>query len=178
MAPTTEGPSSSPQNQERKKCRRPRMRMCLLKGCDKWFHPEKASERYCSDECGEAARKWSLWKAQLNYRSTQKGKNKRKEQCLHRRERIKNKKNCESETVHEAARVITTKFFRSLLRPPRLLRDVQPHLQITEATLLLKRVPEGRGTCAGAGTAMEGSRYASRKKAVIATLGSASRSSP
>jgi len=87
------------------------MRMCQLKGCEKWFHPEKASQRYCSDECQEAARKWSLWKAQLNYRSTQNGKDKRKEQCRGRRERIKQKKHCEFEAVHEGARVITTKFF-------------------------------------------------------------------
>lgn len=123
MAPA-ENPSKRPKNQERKRCPRPRIRMCLLKGCEKWFHPKKASERYCSEECGRVARKWCKWKAQLNYRSTQNGKDKRKKQCRDRRERIKNKKNCESEAVHEAARVITTEFFRSLLRPPRLLRDV------------------------------------------------------
>lgn len=162
-----EGPSKRPQNQE-KKSRRPRMRICLLKGCEQWFHPEKASERYCSDKCRRAAKKWSRWKAQLHYRSTQKGKDKRKEQCRHRRERVKNKKNRELEAVHEVARVITTKFFRLLLRPARLLRDVQAQPQVTEATLLLEGVPEGYGTGLGARTAMEESSCASRKKAVIA----------
>ena len=65
----------------------------------------------------------------------------------------------------------TTDFFRLLLRPARLLRDVQAQPEITEATLLLKGVPESYGTGLGAGTAMEESRYASRKKAVVAVVG-------
>jgi hypothetical protein len=77
------------------------MRICLLKGCNKWFHPEKPSERYCSDDCRAEARKWSLWKAQVNYRSRQNGKDKRKNQCRDRRERIKKKKNSESAAVQD-----------------------------------------------------------------------------
>jgi hypothetical protein len=127
----------------------------LLKGCGKRFRPEKALERYCSDECRDAARKWSLWKAQLLYRSTQNGKDRRKEQCRRNREKVKNKRNRELEAVNGAARVITTDFFRLLLRPARVLRDVQAQPEITEATLLLKGVPEGYGTGLGAGTAME-----------------------
>ena len=110
MAPT-EGPSKRLKNQERTKSRRPRTRRCLLKGCGKRFRPEKALERYCSDECRDAARQWSLWKAQLQYRSTQNGKDRRKEQCRRNRKRVKNEKNHKLEAANEAARVITIDFF-------------------------------------------------------------------
>jgi len=154
MAPI-EGPSKRLQNQERTKSRRPRTRRCLLKGCEKRFCPEKALERYCSNECRNAARKWSLWKAQLKYRATEHGKDKRKEQCRRNRKRVKKRKNHELEAADEAARVITTDFFRLLLRPARVLRDVQAQPEITAATLLFKGVPESYGTGLGAGTAME-----------------------
>jgi hypothetical protein len=91
----------------------------------------------------------------LIYRSTQNGKDRRKKQCRRNREKVKNKKNCELEAVNGAARVITTDFFRLLLRPARLLRDVQAQPEIAEATLLHKGVPESYGTGLGAGTAME-----------------------
>lgn len=110
MGPT-EGPSNHPQNQERTKSRRPRTRRCLLKGCDKRFRPIKAAQRYCSDECRAAARKWSRWKAQLRYRATEAGKEKRKAQCWRNRKRVKRRKDHELEAADEAARVITTVFF-------------------------------------------------------------------
>jgi hypothetical protein len=44
--------------------RRPRTRRCLLKGCEQRFRPRQVRQRYCSDRCREAARDWSLWKAQ------------------------------------------------------------------------------------------------------------------
>lgn len=154
MAPT-DGPSSAPQNQKRKKCCRPRTRRCLLKGCKKRFHPKKALERYCSDECRDAARKWSLWKAQLKYRATEHGKDQRKEQSRRNRKRVKHKKNHEFEAKDEAARVITINFFLPLLRPSWMLRDVQIQSEITAATILLKGMPESYGTGLGTRTAME-----------------------
>ena len=44
------------------------MRRCLLKGCEQRYHPRQARQRYCSESCREAARKWSRWKAQQRYR--------------------------------------------------------------------------------------------------------------
>jgi len=57
--------------------RRPRRRYCLLKGCQQRFRPQRARQRYCSDRCREAARRWSLWKAQHRYRRTSAGQQKR-----------------------------------------------------------------------------------------------------
>ena len=53
------GPSESPtghsENQEagrrKRLARRPRMRRCLLKGCEQRFHPRQAHQRYCSESC-------------------------------------------------------------------------------------------------------------------------------
>jgi hypothetical protein len=110
MGPT-EGPSNHPRNQERTRPRRPRIRGCLLKGCEKRFHPNKAAQRYCSPECREAARTWSRWKAQQKYRATQPGKEKRQAQCRRNRKRVKSRKKHQLKAADEAARVITSNFF-------------------------------------------------------------------
>jgi hypothetical protein len=102
--------------------RRPRTRSCLLKGCEQRFRPLVARQRYCSQPCQRAARRWSRWKAQQNYRATTSGKEKRKGQSRRYRERIRERKQpTPPDAVPEAARVITKSFFRSLLQPPRLL---------------------------------------------------------
>src|SRR5207253_9269393 len=106
-----ERPTDAPQNQEASRCvllaRQPRTRMCLLKGCEQPFHPQQASERYCSAGCREQAREWSEWKAQQKYRATSLGKEKRHAQSRRYRERVGNRK----EPTGEAARVISPKFF-------------------------------------------------------------------
>lgn len=47
--------------------RTPRMRRCLLKGCEIHFHPKLIWSRYCSRECGQAARRWSVARARNKY---------------------------------------------------------------------------------------------------------------
>jgi hypothetical protein len=89
-----------------------------LKGCDQRFHPRQARERYCSQQCRQAARQWSRWKAQQSYRATAAGKEKRNGQNRRYRERVRKR---QQPAAQEDARVITKEFFRSLLRPPRLL---------------------------------------------------------
>ena len=90
----------------------PRARRCLLKGCERRFHPEHARQRYCSDACREAARVWSEWKARQTYRATAAGKRTRNGQSRRYRKRVKERKPPEKEAVPEAARVITRDFFR------------------------------------------------------------------
>ena len=124
-----ENPTGHPENQEgrRKRLLRrprgaPRARRCLLKGCEERFAPRQARQRYCSEECREAAREWSRWKAQERYRATRAGKQQRNGQSRRYRGRVKSRKPPEPEAVNEAARVITTEhFFRPLLRPAWLL---------------------------------------------------------
>jgi hypothetical protein len=100
---------------------RPRMRKCLLKGCEQRFPPRHARQHYCSEKCGEAAQEWAEWKARQKYRATASAKQKRKEQSRRYRERVKERKPPERGTVSEAARVMPKKFFRWLLRPAWLL---------------------------------------------------------
>lgn len=120
-----ESPTAHPEDQEDRPKRlshRPRMRCCLLKGCEQRFHPRQARQRYCSEQCREAARKWSRWKAQQRYRAKAACQQKRNGQSRRYRERVKNRKPPEPEAVSEAARVITSEhFFRSFLRPAGLL---------------------------------------------------------
>jgi hypothetical protein len=103
--------------ERRKRPARPRMRRCLLKGCEQRFHPQQAGQRYCSEGCRKAARRWAQWKAQQKYRTTVAGQAKRNHQSRCYRERVKSRKPPEAEPVNEAARVITPEhFFRAQLR--------------------------------------------------------------
>ena len=126
---------------------RPRTRPCLLKGCERRFRPRRATERYCSRECREAAGKWRRWKAQQRYRATAAGREKRNGQSRRYRERVRNRKQTTSEeALPEAARVITPNFFRPLLRPSRLLPRVPRTAAIASPKVLFPHVPTGHGT--------------------------------
>ena len=92
--------------------RRPRTRCCLLKGFERRFCPQRAGQRYCSDECRQAARRWSRWKAQQSYRATAVGKERRNGQSRRYRERVRNRQPAAPvEAGPDAARVITPNFF-------------------------------------------------------------------
>jgi Bacteriophage Lambda NinG protein len=158
MSPN-ENPTNRAVNQEGRRkrlARRPRMRLCLLKGCEQRFHPRQARQRYCSERCREAARRWSRRKAQQRYRATRAGQQKRNGQGQRYRERIRNRKPPEPEAVSDPARVITNEeFFRSLLRPAGLLRRVRAGAAKSHAALLFARLPTRNGTCLGTGAALE-----------------------
>ena len=64
-----------------------RQRLCLLKGCERPFQPRHPLARYCSPECREAARRWSLWRANQRYRASDQGRCQRREQSSRRRAR-------------------------------------------------------------------------------------------
>jgi hypothetical protein len=158
------GPPGNPtssvesQDKERRKrsARQPRIRRCLLKGCEQGFHPRQPRQRYCSERCREAARKWSRWKAQQRYRATTTGKQKRNGQSRRYRERVRSRKATEPEAASDAARVITIEaFFRSFLRPAGLLRGVRSPAAKSLATLLLARLPARDGTRPRTGAPLE-----------------------
>ena len=135
--------------------RRPRVRKCLLKGCEQRFHPRNARQRYCNSGCRAAARKWSRWRAQQRYRATAAGQEKRNGQSRRYRERVRSRKPLTPEAVDESARVITQNFFRGLLRPARLLRDLRAPASQPLAALLLTCLPPGAGAGPPTGTALE-----------------------
>lgn len=153
-----ERPTDDPRNQEgtRGRCptRRPRTRRCLLKGCEQCFPPQRAAERYCSEECRKKAREWSEWKAQQKYRATLAGKEKRKAQSRRYRERVWNRKAQIRLAADERTRVISPNFFRFFLRPARLLRRVPTHREISSAKVLFEAVSTCVGACFRAGTTM------------------------
>ena len=140
---------------------RPRTRCCLLKGCEQRYPPRQARQRYCSEGCREAARKWSRRKAQERYRETAAGQQKRNRQSRRDRLRVKSRKPPEPAAVNDPARVITTEhFFQSLLRPARLLRALRTRAAKSFAALLFARLPACARACPGAGTALEtGARF-------------------
>jgi hypothetical protein len=160
-----ESATRHPENQEggrrKRSSRRPRMRTCLLKGCEQRFHPRQARQRYCSERCREAARQWSRWKAQQRYRATRAGQQKRNGQGRRYRERVKSRKPPEPEAVNDPARVITTEhFFRPLLRPAGLLRAIRARAAKSFTALLLPRLPARAGARRRTRAALEtGARF-------------------
>jgi hypothetical protein len=158
-----EGPTNSPQNQgtnpwkgRKRPKRRPRMRRCLLKGCDQRYHPRQARQRYCSARCREAARAWSRSKAQEKYRATVAGKGKRNGQSRRYRERVRERKPSEKTRLRRSRGSSLEIFFRSFLRPARVLREVRAPPSIAKTAVLLKGVSARVGACLGAGAALEG----------------------
>jgi hypothetical protein len=153
-----EDSTRSTQNQEhggrKHRLRRPRTRRCLLKGCGQRFRPVEVRDRYCSQQCRQAARQWSRWKAQQSYRATAAGKEKRNGQSRRYRERVKERKPARQDAVPEVARVITKSFFRPLLRPSRLLRGIRIPAAITTPALLFGRMPARHGTRLATGAAL------------------------
>ena len=75
MGLPSEYPSSSPG--QAPACRQ---RRCLLKGCERPYRPRHPLSRYCSDECRQAARRWSQWRANQRYRAREQGRCRRREQ--------------------------------------------------------------------------------------------------
>jgi hypothetical protein len=93
-----------------RRARRPRSRVCLLKGCGQVFRPQQPMGRYCSEACQTEARRWRQRKARRRYRQSPNGKQKRQAQSRRYRERRKDRQARESAIV-TVARVIPTNFF-------------------------------------------------------------------
>jgi len=139
---------------------RPRRRRCLLKGCEQVFHPQHARQRYCSESCRQAARKWARWKAQQRYRETVAGQRKRNGQSRRYRERVRSRKPAEPEAVSEAARVIPKgEFFRAYVRPARVLRAIRAAAAKSVTAFLLRGLPARAGTSPATGAALETGAY-------------------
>jgi hypothetical protein len=158
----SENPANAPPNQEtpeqrwrpQRLTRRPRTRRCLLKGCERRYRPRRGLQRYCSYRCREAARAWSRWKAQERYRATAAGQEKRRAQSQRYRERVRRRKEQALEAAEATARVISTDFFRGLVRPAWLLREFRAEPEIPTATVLFEGVSAGSGARLGAGAAL------------------------
>jgi hypothetical protein len=69
-----------------------RARICLLKGCEKWFSPLHPLSRYCSEACADAARLWSRRLAAQRYRASAQGKERRRQQACRYRERVRQRR--------------------------------------------------------------------------------------
>jgi hypothetical protein len=104
LGPTPEYPPSS----SRQAAGHCRQRLCLLKGCERPFQPRHPLTRYCSAACRQAARRWSLWRANQHYRTSDQGRRHRREQSHRWRARDAQRRcqepaaQCEREGYHKA----------------------------------------------------------------------------
>jgi len=84
-----------PTRQRRQGCKpgrsRPRLRRCLLKGCEKWFRARHHWQRFCCESCSEAARVWARKRQQRRYRESTKGRDQRRKASREYRRRQKEK---------------------------------------------------------------------------------------
>ena len=169
MGPT-ENPTSLSPNQERTRvgqrkrlAHRPRTRRCLLKGCGQVFRPQQPLARYCCEACQTEARRWRRWKARRRYRQSLNGKQKRRAQSRRYRERRKKRQAQESAAL-TAARVIPTKFFFMLLRPPGMLCGIRSYPAVAPAAVLRSGLSPGTRTGSAAGEALARRKGAATKE--------------
>jgi len=166
-----EHPSTPRENQDtrplrtagcKRRAHRPRSRVCLLKGCGRVYRPQHPLNRYCSEACRERARWWREWKARRRYRQSAGCKQKRRAQSRRYRERRKDRK------PHSGgnARVIPSKFFFVLLRPPWVLRPFPADPPITTAAFLFPDVPPCSRASSGARAALARTDRSSGQKGV------------
>jgi hypothetical protein len=172
MAPREDGPTSAKNQPPAKllrrprRARRPRRRVCLLKGCGRISRPQQPMARYCSEACQAEARRWRQWKARHRWRQSTNGTQKRQAQSRRYRERRKAAPERKAVTA-SAARIIPIKFLFVLLRPSGVLCGVRPHPAITVAAVLFSLLSSRAGTGSGAGA---GKKLLSNLAAPFASL--------
>jgi hypothetical protein len=69
-----------------------RRRHCLLKGCERSFQPTHYQDRYCGAACRLLAARWRRWHSAQTYRSSEGGKQCRREQSRRYRERCRQRR--------------------------------------------------------------------------------------
>jgi len=70
------------------RCRRPRTRVCLRKGCGRMYQPRRWNQRYCQDpECLRFVRRWQAAKRQAKRRQDEAAKSEHAEAERARRQR-------------------------------------------------------------------------------------------
>ena len=74
--------------------RRPRVRRCLLKDCERDFVPDDPLSRYCGEACSAEARRWSQREANRRYRASEGGRRCRREQACRYRQRLRERRAC------------------------------------------------------------------------------------
>ena len=58
-----------PHHKPNRRCRRPRPRLCLRKGCGRKYQPRRPNQRYCQDpECLRLVRRWQAARRQARRR--------------------------------------------------------------------------------------------------------------
>jgi hypothetical protein len=146
------GPShdqgNPPSRQGRRRRGAPRARRCLLKGCERWFVPERPQARYCGTACRTAAACWRRWKAQQRYRQTAHGRACRCAQSRRhrRRQRERARASERDRPWYPGAWVIAQRQIFRDLRSAWLLRDVPPSSSISAAAILWEGLSGRAGT--------------------------------
>lgn len=111
------GPPKHPtQSRKRQGRRRPRRRLCLLKGCKKPFVPRCPQQRYCGEACQKAAAQWRKWRKQQTYRATANGKQHRRKQAKRYRKRVQERRKHKQE--EQIANAVQEKEGHSEGNPP------------------------------------------------------------
>jgi hypothetical protein len=147
----------------------PRTRKCLLKGCERWFRPRRASELYCSSKCRQEARRWSRWKAQLKYRATLAGREKRKGQSRRYRERVRNRSQAEPEESPPGARGSSLEIYLiTVATAPAAMPDSRDSPDPPPSGSVRTRVGapwSGSGSASGAGASLSSNSGSGEKPA-------------
>jgi hypothetical protein len=99
--------------------RRPRVRICLRKGCGRKYQPGRWNQRYCQDpECQREVRRWQAAQRQARRRRDAAAKAQHAEAERKRRQRAKSEPQIPPDADVAAARGhVAEVFFDSVVRP-------------------------------------------------------------
>jgi hypothetical protein len=94
------------------RCRRPRTRVCLRKGCGRKYQPQCWNQRYCQDpECLRLVRRWQAAKRQAKRRQDEAAKSQHAEEERARRQRATSSPQAPKPAEIAAARGHAAKIF-------------------------------------------------------------------
>lgn len=96
-------PISSGPTQERR--HRYRQRRCLLKGCERAFEPVQPGQHFCGAACQKEAARWRRWQNRHKYRSSENGKQRRRQQSRRYRQRCRERRAAAWEEMLQAIEV-------------------------------------------------------------------------
>jgi hypothetical protein len=130
------------------RARRPRLRLCLRKGCGRKYQPVRWNQRYCQEpECQREVRRWQAARRQAKHRQAPEAKAGHAQAQRAHRQRAKSASQAAQSLQVTPARGHAGEFFSlPFMRSSRLLRTTRD-LTPNPGTLLLPYLPSGGSQC-------------------------------
>ena len=127
-----------------------RPRICLLKGCERWFSPLRSSRATVARHVARRPRRWSRWQAAQRYRASEKGKECRRQQAFRYRERVRQRRQAARARDGLRGPSARDRCGKNSLFSSRLLRTLPAAAPLAAEEVLLRLVSQCFTSCSSA----------------------------